>query len=168
SIFWASVTAGRVLFAIAATRLTVKPLFFVTPLVVAGVFLVLPSIEGVVANYAALVVAGLAISYFFPYSISLASAEYPWLTAAVSGSLVAGLQLGNGISANVIGIANESVSLATIFQLSAAYAVVMGLVVFYLGTTRQPTEQMTGSDMNNELPCQPMPCPQVYTKQEAS
>ncbi|MEL7234741.1 MAG: MFS transporter, partial [Chloroflexota bacterium] len=168
SIFWASVTAGRVLFAVVAVRLNVKPLFFLTPFVVIAVFLLLPSLGGRVANYAALLVAGLAVSYFFPYSISLASAEFPAYTAAVSGYLVAGLQLGNGISANVIGFASESVPLATIFQLSAFYAVVMAVTVIYLGRTRPQTHRAGPSDMHSELPCQPVPCPQVYTKQEVA
>ncbi len=167
SIFWASVTAGRVLFAVAATRINVKPLFYMTPFVVGAVFVLLPTLGGTVANYGALVVAGLAISYFFPYSISLASAEYPLITAAVSGSLVAGLQLGNGISANLVGFASESISLATIFQLSAFYAAVMAVVVIYLGRTKRPTETETMNDMHADLPCMPAPCPQVYSKEAA-
>jgi fucose permease len=167
SIFWAAVTAGRVLFAVAAVRLNVRPLFTVTPFVVIVVLLLLPSLTGPLANYAALLVAGLAISYFFPYSISLASAEFPAYTAAVSGYLVAGLQLGNGISANAVGLASGSIPLATIFQVSAAYAVVMALTVIYLGRTRPQTAIAGSSDMHSELPCQPAPCPQVYTKQEA-
>ena len=107
SLFWASVTVGRVLFA-AATRLNVKPLFYVTPFIVGAVFLLLPSVSGAAANFSTLMAAGLALSFFFPYSISLGSAEFPALTALVSGTLVAGLQMGNGISANLVGIAGEN------------------------------------------------------------
>ena len=137
SLFWAAVTIGRVLFALAAVRFNVKLLFFITPFLVGIIFVLLPLLHGSVANYGALIVAGLAISYFFPYSISLASSEFPLLTALVSGSLVAGLQLGNGISANVVGIASQSIPLTTIFQASTIYAVVMAGVVIYLGRTQQ-------------------------------
>lgn len=139
SFFWAAVTIGRVLFALAAARFNVKPLFFITPFLVGIILVVLPLLNGRVANYSALFVAGLAISYFFPYSISLASTEFPMLTALVSGSLVAGLQLGNGISANVVGIASQSIPLGVIFQASAFYALVMAGVVIYLGRTKQET-----------------------------
>ncbi|MFZ4826105.1 MAG: MFS transporter [Phototrophicaceae bacterium] len=136
SLFWTAVTTGRVLFAIAAVRLNVKPLFFITPFVVGAVFMLLPFLNGTFAHYMALFGVGLAISYFFPYSVSLASTEFPWLAATVSGLLVAGLQLGNGVSANIVGIASQSIGLATIFQSSTVYAVGMAVVVLYLGGTR--------------------------------
>lgn len=163
SLFWAAVTGGRVLFALAAARLNVRPLFFVTPFVVGATLLILPTLNGTTAHYAALIVAGLALSYFFPYSISLASAESPALTALISGALVAGLQLGSGLSATVVGAASASTSLAIIFQLSAGYAAVMAAVVIYLGISAARRTRLT---MNTDLPCLALPCVQTQTRGE--
>lgn len=136
SLFWGAVTVGRVIFALLAARFRVKPLYLAAPFVVGAVFVLLPTLSGTVTNFIALIVAGLAISFFFPYSVSLASAEYPARAAAVSGALVAGLQLGNGISANLVGVASQTIPLATIFQLSVVYALVMAGVVIYLGVSQ--------------------------------
>lgn len=165
SIFWAVVTLGRVLFALVAARLNVRLLFFVTPILVAIVFLLLPLAGGAAAHYLALLVAGLALSFFFPYSISLASAEFPARTAAVSGMLVAGIQLGSGISANAIGLLSESIGLSASFRSVWIVAVIMAGLVVYLGVSRQAGEHRGPSDLNQSLPCQPAPCPQVYNKE---
>ncbi|NJL34331.1 MAG: MFS transporter [Chloroflexaceae bacterium] len=165
SIFWAAVTGGRVLFALAAVRFNVRPLLYVTPFAVGAVLLVLPLLNGNLAQFLALAAAGLALSYFFPYSISLASAEFPTRTAAVSGLLVAGLQLGSGLSANIVGFANAIIPLSVLFQASAAYMLVMGALVLYLERTRP---RSTGDDvMHRDLPPQPAPCLQHYQKQES-
>lgn len=159
SLFWASVTVGRVIFAVLAVRLDTKPLYYVTPFVVGAVFLLWPELDGRAANYAAIIIAGLALSFFFPYSVSLASAKYPLLLAAVSGSLVAGLQLGNGISANFVGFASQLSALSTVIRFSVVYAVLMAAVVIYLGVTGRRAK------LNEELPCVVLPCVQTNKKQ---
>lgn len=160
SLFWGAVTVGRVLFAIAAARYSTKFLFYVTPFVAGATLILIPLVDGQTANYILIILAGLGISFFFPYTVSLASAEYPAMTAAVSGSLVAGLQLGNGISANLTGFASQSIPLATIFQLSALYALIMAIVVIYLGRSGS-----TKSSLNEELPNLVLPCIQNESKQ---
>jgi fucose permease len=159
SIFWGAVTAGRVLFALLAVRINVRPLFMVTPLVAGAVFLLWPGLDGTAANFAAVIIAGLAISFFFPYAVSLASNDFPVLTAAVSGTLVAGLQLGNGLSANIVGVASQLVPLSGIIRLSALYAVLMAVVVLYLERSGKQAE------LNQELPCVVLPCVQTEKKQ---
>ncbi|NDJ35955.1 MAG: MFS transporter [Chloroflexi bacterium] len=166
ALFWGSVTAGRVLFAAAATRINTRPLFVVTPFAVGIVFVVLPLLTGRIPHFTALIAAGLALSFFFPYSVSLASAEFPLMTAAVSGSLVAGLQFGAGLSANVIGLASESVGLSTVFQLSAGWAVLMAVLAVYLTVTARKTDKTSESGLHTDLPCQPVPCPQTVIRRE--
>lgn len=161
SLFWGAVTAGRVIFVGLAARFNPKLLYDLTPFVAGAVFLLLPSLRGTTPNLAALIVAGLALSFFFPYSVSLASAEYPAITATVSGLLVAGLQLGSGLGTVVIGAASEAVGLAAIIQLSAGYALVMGLLVIYLGVTAKGRQ---GAGMNRHLPPCVLPCVQHHTK----
>lgn len=138
SIFWAAVTAGRVLFAIVAARLNLIPVYIIAPGIVGAAFVILPLLEGALASYIALGIGGLALSFFFPYSVSLASAENPANTAAVSGLLVAGIQLGNGLSANVVGqIRSADLLLGTILQASVIYALVMLGGVVYLQVVRK-------------------------------
>jgi fucose permease len=164
SLFWAAVTAGRVIFAALAVRLNPRPLYYVTPFVVGAIFILLPALDGPAANYAALITAGVALSFYFPYSVSLASAESPALTAAVSGLLVAGLQLGTGVSANVVGLLSETIGLTTVFQLSAGYAVIMAIIVVYLGLSG--VRKATAPGMNEELPCLVLPCVQHQAKEQ--
>lgn len=141
SLFWGAVVVGRFLFAIAASRFKVRFLYLITPFVLGGVFIILPTVEGVMANYLVILMAGLAASFFFPYSISRASTEFPAQTALVSGALVASVQLGNGVSSNIIGFANEaSIPLTTIFQASVIYAVILvGLVIYLEASKRTPS-----------------------------
>lgn len=144
SLFWAAVTVGRVVFTAAAIRFETKPLHFIAPLVVGGTFILLPVVDGAAVSYAVLIIAGAALSFYFPYTVSLAAAENPLRTAAVAGLLVAALQLGNGISANVTGVASESVALGTLFQVASIYALVMAGVAFYLqwSFSRQKKEEV--------------------------
>ncbi len=143
SLFWGAIAGGRLLFTVAALRFNLRLLHVVMPLLVAAVFFSMPQIEGVIPNYAALLIAGLGLSFYFPFSISIATDEFPAHSATVSGMLVAALQLGTGVSSNVIGQLNEAFSLGVIIQFSAFYAVVMIGLAGYLYATRkkaQPAE----------------------------
>ncbi len=136
SVFWGMVTIGRVLFTLIAARLKPRALYGMSPFVVVGVFLALPSLSGFVPNMAGLGLAGLALSFFFPYSVSLASAEEPELAPAVSGTLVAAIMLGTGVTANVVGLVREAVGLSMVFRLSSVHALLMAAVAVYLVLTR--------------------------------
>lgn len=168
SLFWGAVTAGRALFAVAAARFNVKPLFYATPIVTGAALLLLPALSGAVPHYLALIVAGLALSYFFPYTISLASAETPDRTAAVSGLLFAGIQLGSGLSANAIGTLTMTLGLQPLFTSMVIFAVVMGGAELVLRRLPKPAVEMAMGDLNMVLPCQPAPCVQMHAKQEAN
>lgn len=86
------------------------------------------------------------------------------LTAAISGLLVAGLQLGTGVSANIVGLLSQSIDLATIFRLSAGYAAIMAIIVVYLGLSG--VRKATAPGMNEELPCLILPCVQHQAKEQ--
>jgi len=82
---------------------------------------------------------GLGLSFFFPNTISIATDEFPQFSAIVSGALVAAIQVGTGVSANLIGVLNDSLTLTTIFQASAIYGLLTGLLGLYLYFTREKT-----------------------------
>lgn len=137
SLFWGSIAAGRLLFTAAALRFDLRVLHIMMPLLVAAVFFSMPQAEGAMANYMALILAGLGLSFYFPFSISIATGEFPAFSAAVSGMLVAAIQLGTGVSSNVIGLLNNSFALSSIIQFSAVYAVLMSGLACYLYLTRK-------------------------------
>jgi predicted MFS family arabinose efflux permease len=109
----------------------------VSPFVVAAAFLVLPSVAGFLPSMLGMALAGVALSFFFPLSVSLASAEEPGLATAVSGTLVAALMLGIGFSANLVGFVRETMGLSLIFRLSSLYALSMAAIVLYLTRTKK-------------------------------
>ncbi len=137
SVFWGMVTAGRALFVLTAIWFRPQALHVVSPFVVAAAFLALPSVAGFLPSMLGLALAGLALSFFFPLSVSLASAEEPGLATAVSGTLVAALMLGTGFSANLVGFVRETLGLPLIFRLSSLYALSMAAIVVYLTRTKK-------------------------------
>ncbi|MBI4289383.1 MAG: MFS transporter [Chloroflexi bacterium] len=133
SLFWAAVTIGRVLFAMAAIRTNARLVYALSPLIVGAALFALPSVKGVAPSMGVLAAAGLGLSFFFPYSISLASSENPHLAPAVSGVLVAAIMVGTGVSANLIGLIRDFLGLSSIFRLFSIYAGAMALIAAYLG-----------------------------------
>lgn len=141
SLFWAAVTAGRVLFATVAMRVNTRLLYVVSPLVVGAALMALPSVQGAAPSMAALAAGGLGLSFFFPYSISLASSENPRLAPAISGALVAAIMLGTGVSSNVVGLIRDSLGLPLILRLSSIYAAAMAMIAAYLIARPRPKER---------------------------
>lgn len=140
ALFWGTVALGRVFFALATIWLRPQVLYPVTPFLVAASFIALPLAEGATASLLVLALAGLAMSFFFPLTISVASAEEPEIVDSVSGAMVAGIQLGIGFSAVLVGQLVRLLTLPTIFQLSGVYGILMGALVVYLIVTRKPQE----------------------------
>ncbi len=136
ALFWGAVALGRVLFALATIWLRPQVLYPLAPLLIAASFIVLPLVQGTTASLLVLAVAGLAMSFFFPLSISMASAEEPDMVDAVSGTMVAGIQLGIGASALLVGQLTNVLALPTIFQFSSVYGLLMAALVLYLVLTR--------------------------------
>ncbi len=132
SLFWGAIAGGRLLFTLLALKFELRLLHIIMPFVVAAVFYFIPQLSGATANYVALTAAGLGLSFYFPYSISLATDAFPSHSALVSGMLVAAIQLGTGVSSNVIGQLNEFFSLGTIIQFSAVYAALMGGLALFV------------------------------------
>jgi fucose permease len=137
SLFWASITLGRVLFTLLALRFNTKILYLVMPFAVALVFFMMPSLNGQAPHLGAMAVGGLGLSFFFPNTISIATDEFPYMATIVSGAMVAAIQIGTGVSANMVGYLNETVSLSTIFRFSALYALAAGLLSLFLHASRQ-------------------------------
>ncbi len=137
SLFWGAIAVGRLLFTLGALRFDLRVLHFSVPIVVAGVFVSIPFLQGTALNYTALIIAGLGLSFYFPYSISLGTDEFPHLSATVSGMLVAAIQLGTGVSSNIIGSLGEAIPLGSIIQFSGVYAILMAGIAWFLYASRK-------------------------------
>lgn len=123
--FWAAVTAGRLLFAVAALHLRTEALYVLGPAVAAGALIALPGSRGFAGAVITLAAGGLGLSFLFPYSVSLATARFPASASAVSGILVAALMLGAGVSAQAVGLLRDAVGLGPIFRIAAVAAFAM-------------------------------------------
>jgi MFS family permease len=83
---------------------------------------------------------GFGCSAFFPLCISLSGQEFPQLTAATSGTLVAFYQAGYGVAAFGVGPLRELAGLPfhTIYSWGSAIAVAMFAVAFVVAQLRRP------------------------------
>lgn len=132
SIFWGFVAIGRILFTFYALKFSTNIVYIIAPFIVVFVFFTIPQVEGNTMLMSYMALGGLGMSVLFPLSISSATDQFPKYAAIISGVLVAAIQLGTGFSSNVIGYFNERMELADLLQYSSGYALVLGLLTFYL------------------------------------
>ncbi len=116
--FWAMVTIGRILAAVVSSRVPTRWIYLGLPMLLVVAFLLISQVSTPIGGVLAFGLAGLACSAFFPLSISFGGNEFPRLTAAVSGELIAFYQVGYGIAAFGTG----SLMSATGVPLSIIYA----------------------------------------------
>lgn len=132
SLFWGGITVGRVLFTFVALKFSTNKLFAIAPFVVSLVFFLLPSAQNEFMLLLCMFLGGLGLSFLFPKSISAATDEFPKYAALISGALVAAIQMGTGLSSNILGTFNKYYSLSSLLQFSSIYALILGILVSYL------------------------------------
>ncbi len=136
SVFWGSMVAGRLLISILVLRVPPQRIWIFLPVLMAGVFLLMPYANTAVLGIGLFALAGLACSGFFPLSIGLASRRFedhvPW----VSSMLIAALMVGVGLGSYVIGILRELFSLELLYQLSAVYPAAVLILAFSMRWSR--------------------------------
>jgi fucose permease len=136
TVFWAMVTAGRLLFAGIETWLPEHRVYRLLPIVIAvafGVIAWLPkgdSIPGILAFG----LAGLGCSALLPLTISFGQGEMTTIAASVAGGLIAFYQLGYGMTAFGIGPLQEhaGLSLDVVFGFAAVVALVLTALSFVI------------------------------------
>ncbi len=107
SAFWATVTIGRILFAVLSSRIKVRWIYIGLPVLLIAAFQVISHAQDETSGIVAFGLAGLGCSAFFPLCISLSGQEFPRLAATMSGELVAFYQAGYGIAAFGVGPLRE-------------------------------------------------------------
>jgi MFS family permease len=134
TIFWATVTGGRVLFALLENWFPERLVGRVLPLVVAAAFVacaVVPKTHPLLALFS-FGLAGLGCSALLPLAISFGQKELTTITASVAGGLIAFYQIGYGLAAFGVGPLQSwaGLNLKTIYGGTAVVALAMSALSF--------------------------------------
>jgi fucose permease len=131
--FWATVTAGRVLFALIQKWFPSRLAYHILPFLLAAVFLIIATLpaDAPIVSVIAFALAGLGCSALLPLTISFGQEKLVAMSGAVAGGVIAFYQLGYGIAAFGVGaVQSAGVALPVIFAASGIVAVVMGGLSF--------------------------------------
>jgi MFS family permease len=143
TVFWATVTAGRVLFAALDKWLPAGTTFRILPLIVTAAFMAASYLQSnhPLLGIATFGAAGLGCSALLPLLISFGQEEMTTVAASVAGGLICVYQVGYGIAAFGVGpLQNRAgLTLETIFGGCAAVAFVMAMLSFVLVRRRPAT-----------------------------
>jgi len=147
TIFWGTVTAGRILFAAIGRWFPEYRTYQALPVVVAVAFVAVAFIpkSDPFLGILAFGLAGLGCSALLPLTISSGQKELTAIAASVPGGLIAFYQMGYGIAAFGVGPLQQNVglSLATIFGSAAIVALVMSALSFVV-TRHQIAPALSG------------------------
>jgi predicted MFS family arabinose efflux permease len=139
AVFWAAVTAGRVLFAAVRRRLPFRVSYHALPLLLAAAFALVASLSSgeVLLGVLAFGLAGLGCSALLPLTIGFGQEELTAAPAAATGGVIASYQLGFGLAAFGVGpLLDGGVGLGTVYAAGAAVAVAMGALSFAVARGR--------------------------------
>jgi fucose permease len=163
TIFWGTVTAGRMLFAAIGRWFPEHRIYHALAIVVAVAFVVVAFIPqgDPFVGILAFGLAGLGCSALLPLTISSGQKELTDIAALVPGGLIAFYQMGYGIAAFGVGPLQQKagLSLATIFGSAGIVALVMLALSFVVTkhrdvrapdiqsqTTRNPIRSLTAKE----------------------
>jgi predicted MFS family arabinose efflux permease len=136
TVFWVTVTGGRVLFAVIEKWCPQRWTYRALPLLMMIAFVATAAVPAnqPILGIMAFGLAGLACSALLPLVISFAQEELTTMTAAVAGGMIGFYQMGYGIAAFGVGPLQSAVglSLAAIFRGSALVALVLAAIAFVI------------------------------------
>jgi hypothetical protein len=131
TVFWAMVTAGRVLFAALQRLVPSKLAYHVLPIVLAGAFVLIAALPARAPwlGVAWFGLAGLGCSALLPLTISFGQENLTTVSASVASLVIACYQVGYGIAAFGVGpLRSAGITLPEIYAASAAVAVALTLL----------------------------------------
>ena len=131
--FWAAVTVGRLLIALASGKVRSTRIYVVLPWAIGAALLLAPTANSAGAGIALFALAGLACSGFFPMTVGYGEATFPNIVELAAGWLIAAYQLGYGLAAFGAGALQNVISLSAIFRLVAILVVVMAILAVPIG-----------------------------------
>ena len=142
TVFWATITAGRVLFVALDKWIPARTIFRILPLLVAAAFIGTASVPHAhpLVGILAFCIAGLGCSALLPLIISFGQEELTTVAASVAGGLICAYQVGYGIAAFGVGPLQRwaGLRLEAIYGGTAAVALVMAMLSFVLAPRRRP------------------------------
>ena len=130
SLFWGGIALNRLLFGIFSKNNDLSYVFLFSPLIVAGLLLLLLLYPNVSIIVLMMFLIGFFMGSIFPGSIGWGTVEFPTLSVLVSGFLMAANQIGTGIITNVLG--NFSNQTNIIFQFLIICMILICVLLFYL------------------------------------
>jgi fucose permease len=121
--FWAMVTIGRGIVAVATVWISAKRIYCLLPFLILFAFLGIPEIKGEMQGVVVFGFAGLACSAFFPLSISFAGERFRQNAETVSGRLMAAYMIGYGFASFGVGRLKDLglLSFSGIYTASSVY-----------------------------------------------
>lgn len=142
AVFWATVTAGRMIFAAIGKWLPETLIFRALPFVVGAAFVLcacLPK-SAAVPGLAVFALAGLGCSALLPLIISFGQKELTSMPDSVAGGIIAFYQVGYGLAAFGVGPLQTrgGLELNTIFGGAAVVAIVMAALSFVVARPKKP------------------------------
>jgi predicted MFS family arabinose efflux permease len=141
--FWASVTVGRLLIAVSAKWVHSTSIYVLLPWAIAGALVLVPMAKTATAGILVFAFGGLACSGFFPMTVGYGEATFPGFVELAAGWLIAAYQVGYGLAAFGGGSLQSVVSLATIFRIAAALAVIMAVVAIPIARRQRGVAALT-------------------------
>jgi fucose permease len=132
SLFWGSLTVGRMIATVLAMRVEAQQLFRVAPFIILGGLMWLQLVRSEAWIVAPYMMIGLGCSYTFPVSVSLATRYHEAGREVLPSFMLAGLMTGVGVGSSAIGFVSE----AGLITLEQAFTVGVGVaaclcVLFY-------------------------------------
>ena len=131
TVFWAMVTAGRLLFAVIQRWFPSRIAYHLLPFVLAGAFVLISALppRAPVAGVLAFALAGFGCSALAPLTINFGQERLVSISAAVAGLVIAFYKLGYGIAAFGVGpLRRAGLTLPDLYGVSAVVAVALGLL----------------------------------------
>jgi len=147
TVFWGTVTAGRILFAVIEKRFPERAVFQVLPLLVAAGFVAIAFLRPThpLLGISAFALAGLGCSALLPLVISFGQAELKTIAASVAGGLIAFYQIGYGIAAFGVGPLESRLSLGLDAIYGGTTGVALALAVLAVLIARRPAPLVTAA-----------------------
>jgi len=139
TVFWAMVTAGRVVFAVLQRWVPSRFAYHLLPVVLAGSFVFIAELPAGSAGAGVLAfgLAGLGCSALLPLTISFGQESLTAISASVAGGVIACYQLGYGLAAFGVGpLRSAGFTLPEIYGASAAVAALLAVLSFAIAGGR--------------------------------
>jgi predicted MFS family arabinose efflux permease len=134
------VTLGRLLISLMPTQIPTLVVYRVLPWAIAATLVLVATVADGTNGVVIFAAGGFACSGFFPMTIGYSEGTFPALGAVSAGWLIAAYQFGYGIAAFGAGALESTVSLTSVFAVSAVVAVAMGVLA--IGVSRAQQQQV--------------------------